>query len=94
MKLSEITSTYPTEVVLAVKRDMPHQIGMEVENMRMKAGLTQKQLAKKIGTLQPAIARIESGSYLPSLTMMNKIAKVLGTYWKFELVEGITDTKR
>lgn len=86
MEFSNITSTYPPKVILVVKRDMAHQIGMEVENARIFHGMTQKQLAKKIGTLQPAIARIESGSYLPSLRMMQKIAKVLGGYWKFDLI--------
>lgn len=85
MELSKITSTNP-EVVLEVKRDMAHQVGMQVEGARIKSGLTQKQLARKIGTLQPAIARIESGSYLPSLRMMQKIARVFKGYWKFELV--------
>ncbi len=83
MKLSEITSTYPKSVVLEVKRDIPHQIGMQVEIARIKAGITQKQLARKLKTHQSAIARIEGGSYAPSMKMMSRIAKVLGGYWIF-----------
>jgi len=41
---------------------------------RMAKGLTQAQLAKKIGTKQSAIARLESGSYNPSINFLQKVA--------------------
>lgn len=44
---------------------------------RIKEGLTQSQLAKKIGTKQSAISRLESGNYNPSITFLSKIAKAL-----------------
>lgn len=56
----------------------------EVANLiteaRIYAGLTQKELAKKIKTRQPSIARIERGLSLPSLSFLKKIAKALDTY--------------
>lgn len=45
---------------------------------RIKDGLTQKQLAEKIGTKQSAIARFESGTYNPSLLFIKKLAQALG----------------
>ncbi len=45
---------------------------------RTKKGLTQKELAQKIGTKQSAIARLESGSVNPSLEFLQKIAQVMG----------------
>jgi len=45
---------------------------------RIKKGLTQQQLAQKIGTKQSAIARLESGNVNPSLEFMEKIASVMG----------------
>lgn len=50
---------------------------------RIETGLTQKQLAHKIGTKQSAIARLESGRYNPTLNAMRKIAEALGA--KFEI---------
>ena len=45
---------------------------------RMKAGLTQKQLAELIGTKQPVIARLEDADYLGhSLSMLARIAIAL-----------------
>jgi len=46
---------------------------------RLAKGFTQARLAQKIGTKQSAIARLESGSYNPSLIFMEKIAKALDT---------------
>jgi transcriptional regulator with XRE-family HTH domain len=48
-------------------------------NFRLNAKLTQKQLAEKVGTSQPAIARLESGNYKNvSLSYLRRIGKVLG----------------
>ena len=52
---------------------------------RIKKGLTQKQLAKKIGTKQSAISRFESGTYNPSFSFLQKIAGALDTRLKVSL---------
>ncbi len=41
---------------------------------RIDSGLTQAQLAKKIGTKQSAISRLESGEANPTLHLLEKIA--------------------
>lgn len=41
---------------------------------RMQLGLTQRQLAKKIGTKQSSVSRLESGDYNPSLSFLKKVA--------------------
>jgi len=46
---------------------------------RLAKWFTQANLAHKIGTKQSAIARLESGSYNPSLVFLVKIAKALDT---------------
>ena len=47
---------------------------------RAAAGLTQEELAKRIGTTQSAIARLESGKgkHSPSLATVQKYARALG----------------
>lgn len=46
---------------------------------RQKAGLTQAELADRVGTKQPVIARLEAADYEGhSLTMLQRIATVLG----------------
>ena len=45
---------------------------------RIEKGLTQAELASKIGTRQSSIARFESGSYNPTISFLNKISESLG----------------
>ncbi|ALE40606.1 helix-turn-helix domain-containing protein [Leptospira interrogans] len=53
-------------------------LAKEIIKLRKKRNLTQKDLAEKIGTSQPAIARIESGNYKNlSLSLINRLAKAL-----------------
>jgi len=53
-------------------------LAMEIIELRKDKNLTQKELAKKLGTSQPAIARIESGSYKKiSLAFLRKVAEAL-----------------
>lgn len=44
---------------------------------RLEKGFTQKKLAKRIGTKQSAIARLESGTYNPSLDFLKKVTHAL-----------------
>ena len=46
---------------------------------RVRAGLTQEQLARKMKTTQPVIARLESGRARPSTTTLTKLARATGT---------------
>lgn len=46
---------------------------------RMNQGLTQKELAKKIGTKQSAISRLEGGTYNPTVSFLKNLAEALGT---------------
>lgn len=46
--------------------------------IRLKKGLTQKDIAEKMGTKQSAIARLESGNVNPSLDFIYKLAEIMG----------------
>ncbi|MDD4930751.1 MAG: helix-turn-helix transcriptional regulator [Candidatus Colwellbacteria bacterium] len=63
-------------------KDYEAAFDLEVSNLiafaRLRSGFTQGKLAEKIGTKQPAIARYESGTSIPTLTVLKKIAKVIG----------------
>lgn len=53
-------------------------IGEQVRQLRMAAGLTQLELARRSGSTQPAIARLELGLRLPTLRTLEKLACALG----------------
>lgn len=74
------------------KRDLAYQIGKMVIESRIIKGLTQEELAKRIGTKQASIARLERGKSLPSLTFLDKIAGAYNSYLiapKFAFMEEI-----
>jgi len=50
----------------------------QVIKARLQKGFSQEALAKKIGTKQSAISRLESGNYNPSLAFLTKVSKALG----------------
>ena len=49
-----------------------------VYNLRDQAGLTQAELAKRMGTTQSSIARIDSGGSLPTVEMLARLARAIG----------------
>ncbi len=46
-----------------------------VIDARNGAGLTQEELARKMGTTQPVVARLESGRARPSLRTLERLAR-------------------
>jgi ribosome-binding protein aMBF1 (putative translation factor) len=63
------------------------RLAMEIHALREKRGLTQKELAERLGTTQSAIARLEAGNIAPSLPTLDKVAAALGV----ELVVSFVD---
>ena len=52
---------------------------------RIEQGLSQAALAKKVGTKQSAISRLESGTYNPSVDFLKRIADALEVQLKVTL---------
>jgi transcriptional regulator with XRE-family HTH domain len=56
----------------------PPRIGPVVERLRRRSGLTQAELARRIGTTQAAISKIETGRTVPGLELLDRIATTVG----------------
>lgn len=54
------------------------ELGARVKTERERLGLTQSELAEKMGTTQPTIARLEAGGVTPSLDTLHRAADALG----------------
>ncbi len=54
---------------------------------RTRSGLTQEQLAKRIGTSISAVSRLESGFHVPSLETLRKVAEAVGGRVKIDIVD-------
>lgn len=59
--------------------EVEYQLGRRLIEARMKKHLSQRQLAKKMGTSQAAIARIEGMNANPSLSFLKRLAQALNT---------------
>lgn len=46
---------------------------------RQKMGLSQTELALRVGTKQPVISRLESGAGNPTIDLLRRVAKALNT---------------
>ena len=66
----------------------------ELLNARMQAGLTQAEVARRMGTKTPAVARLEAGGgnkkHSPSISTLHKYARAVGCHLEIML---IPDTK-
>jgi transcriptional regulator with XRE-family HTH domain len=58
------------------------EVGMFVLEKRMELGLSQRELAERVGTSQNRIYLIENGETNPTLDTLQKLADILG----FDLV--------
>jgi transcriptional regulator with XRE-family HTH domain len=58
----------------------------QIGRMRMLRGLTQEQLAERLGTSQSSIARLESGRTEPRLSFLRRVAQALDARLEVRLV--------
>ncbi len=71
------------------KVDRAWDIAFQMYNLRKKAGLTQTQLAKLVGTKQSNIARIESADYTGyTLKTLEKVAHALKASLEIKIVSN------
>ena len=56
-----------------------YEIVRQIIRARIAAGLTQKELAERIGTQQSNVSRIENGNSNPSMAVLKRIAEATGT---------------
>ncbi len=68
----------------------------QVLSARAKSGLTQAEVAKRVGTTQSAIARLESAApkHSPSIATLQRYAEALGYRLEVRLVKQHRSTRR
>ena len=82
---------YP-DLAAAVERELFNAtIACEIYALRGQAGLTQRELAQRVGTHQSVIARLEDADYDGhSLNMLQRIAAALGKRVEIKFVSPRT----
>ena len=54
------------------------RLGKRLRQLRLEAGLTQAELARRTGIHRPNIARVEAGRHTPSLETLSRLATAIG----------------
>lgn len=76
-KLNENKKIRKEYFKLKKNRELSYEIGKNIRKTRQAQHITQKSLAKLLGTHQPSVARVENGSQLPSILFLKKISDAL-----------------
>ncbi|HEX9485944.1 MAG TPA: helix-turn-helix transcriptional regulator [Gemmatimonadales bacterium] len=63
------------------------EVARLVRDLRERKKVSQGELAARVGTKQPAIARLESGRVIPKLDLLDKVARALGRRLTVRFVE-------
>jgi DNA-binding XRE family transcriptional regulator len=62
-----------------------YEIAAELLRARLRAGLSQAELAARMGTSQSTIARLENGNSLPSTKTLLRYAEATGSRFRVRL---------
>jgi ribosome-binding protein aMBF1 (putative translation factor) len=76
----------PAFVKARAEFDEEFALVAELIRARMKAGLTQAEVAERMQSTQPAIARLESAGRIPSTRTLQRYAKATGNKLRVRLV--------
>lgn len=77
----------------SIKNHLPipaEKIGQRLKDIRTLLGMTQKQIARKLGVKQPVISRIEENSSASSIDTLQKIANALGVELVFSVASDLS----
>ena len=84
LKLRQLSSMTNGKSLITI-----NQIGVILRNIRETLGMTQAQLAKKLGVKQPVISRIEENATSSSLKTLERLATALECEFKGAVVSKI-----
>lgn len=70
-----------------------YELAHQIVRLRIARGLTQAQLAERVGTTQSSIARLESGSREPSLSFLRRVVKALDGQLEVRVVSEEIDAE-
>lgn len=67
---------------------LAYELGVTVRRMREERGWTQGQLANAAAMTQPAVARFEAGGTVPTIPVLERLAKALDARLVVSLASG------
>jgi len=82
-----------SQLVIAYKKGVIFVFRINLKVAREKAGISQKQLADKIGVAQGTVGNWEAGIREPSLEVINKLATILNVHAAELISDDLTPPK-
>ena len=82
----DLTKDKPELKEIYEGEDPVYKLRKKILKLRIDKGLSQDELAERVGTKQSVISRIENGESEPRIETVKKIAKVLDKEVKINLV--------
>ena len=70
------------------------QLKNRIRELRQEQGLSQTELAKKVGTTQNTISSLETGQYSPTAYLSGLISRALGKTWEECFYYDIVEDKK
>ncbi|MDP1633155.1 MAG: helix-turn-helix transcriptional regulator [Gallionellaceae bacterium] len=67
-----------------------YAIARELIAARARAGLSQSEVAQRMGTTQSVVARLESGKRPPSMRTVERFAQAVGGHLVFHIEQQVT----
>lgn len=64
---------------------LANEVAVRVLAYRNQQGLSQTAFARLVGMRQPNVARLETGDHEPSLSMLTRLAAVLGEHFTIDI---------
>ena len=90
-RVVEVTHSSASDIIYPFR----YTTGMnEMRLLRRRAGVTQSRLAELAGTSQPTIAAYESGSKVPNLRTLRRLARAVGLEARLQFVPAMTREDR
>lgn len=66
-------------------------LGRRVRELRVQQGVSQTELARRAGMTQPAVARFEAGGTVPTLPVLERLARALGAELTVSAADGAAE---
>ncbi len=88
LAIAEWTARNPNFPHLLAAAERTRALVKALAKARERAGLTQAEVARRMGTTQSAVARLERGGADPRLSTIERYAEMIG--WRIEAMDEAT----
>ena len=92
LKKLDVNDTKNNDSLPKYEYDITDDISELLASIRKEMGISQEELSEKTGVPQANISKIENGHYLPSLTILKRLADGLGRRLVVDFVDLESET--